>query len=105
MKIVGNVTMSCGKSLPPPRGQSPEHWREQLARRHMVALAGTFGGWALDRRMTPKQSAQLVGWAQSLRNLAQECGPQWNPPLPEQLTPFGFLGRYALGEETRRRKT
>ena len=74
------------------------HLREQLAYRHMIALADTFEGWALDRRMTPEQTAKLVGWAESMRTLANEVGPDWNPPTPERLTLMGFLGRKVLDE-------
>jgi hypothetical protein len=62
----------------------------------MIALADTFEGWAIDERMTPEQSAKLVGWAESMRNLAEEVGPHWNPPTPEKLTLMGFLGRKAI---------
>lgn len=74
------------------------HLREQLAFQHMIALADAFEGWALDRRMTPEQSAMLVGWSQSMRALADEVGPDWNPPEPEKLSLLGFLGRKMLEE-------
>ena len=75
------------------------HLREQLAYRHMIALADALEGWALDRRLTPEQTAMLVGWAESMRMLAEDVGPDWNPPKPERLTLMGFLGRYALDEK------
>jgi hypothetical protein len=40
-----------------------EHLREQLAYRHMIALADVFEGRALDKRLTAEQSVRLVGWA------------------------------------------
>jgi hypothetical protein len=77
-----------------------DHKREQLAFRHMVALADHFEGWAMDTRLSPEQTAQLLGWAESLRQLAELVGPDWNPPEPERLTLLGFLGRTVLGEQT-----
>ena len=65
----------------------------------MVALADTLEGWAMDKRMTPVQSAKLLGWAESLRQLAELVGPDWNPPEPQRLTLMGFLGRQVLGED------
>ena len=79
-------------------GPMSDHLREQLAFRHMVALAESFEGWALDTRLTPEQSAMLVGWAESMRSLADEVGPDWNPPKPKKLTLMGFLGRKMLDE-------
>jgi hypothetical protein len=75
------------------------HIREQLAYRHMVALADVFEGWALDARLTPEQSVKIIGWAESMRALADEVGPDWNPPAPERLTLMCFLGRKVLAEE------
>jgi hypothetical protein len=75
-----------------------DHVREQLAYRHMIALADAFEGWALDKRMTPEQTAKLVGLAESMRALADEVGANWNPPSPERLTLMGFLGRKMLDE-------
>ena len=79
-------------------GPMKEPIRDQLAYRHMIALADNFEGWALDARMTPEQTAKLVGWAESLRSLAEEVGPAWDPPTPDQLTLMGFLGRKVLDE-------
>lgn len=75
------------------------HMREQLAFRHMVALADHFEGWAMDVRVDQEQTAKLLGWAESLRQLADLVGPDWDPPRPEQLTLMGFLGRTVLGED------
>lgn len=71
---------------------------EQLAYRHMIALADVFEGWALDKRLTPAQSAMIIGWAESMRSLAEKVGPNWNPPKPDKLTLVGFLGRKAFDE-------
>jgi hypothetical protein len=77
---------------------APEHLREQLAYRHMIALADIYEGWALDKRLTPEESVKLIGWAESMRDLAEEVGPNWDPPTPQRLTSIGFLGRKALKE-------
>jgi hypothetical protein len=77
-----------------------DHIREQLAFRHMIALADTFEGWALDRRMTPEQIAKLMGWGESMRALAELVGPDWDPPRPRRRTLMGFLGRSVLDEDT-----
>ena len=74
------------------------YFREQLAFRHMIALADTFEGWAMDDRMNPEQTAKLLGWAESLRQLSDLVGPEWNPPEPESLTLIGFLGRRVLDD-------
>ena len=75
-----------------------EHVREQLAYRHMVALADVFEGWALDKRLTLEQSVRALGWAESMRMLAIEVGPNWDPPAPKKLSLIGFLGRKVLDE-------
>ena len=75
------------------------HMREQLAYRHMIALADNLEGWAMDTRMSPVQTAKLLGWAEQFRQLAELVGPDWNPPEPERLTLMGFLGRQMLDEE------
>jgi len=61
-------------------------------------LADVFEGWALDRRVTPEQTARFVGWAESMRTLAEKVGPDWDPPKSDKLTFMGFLGRRALDE-------
>jgi len=73
--------------------------RDQLAHRHMLALADHFEGWALDKRVTPEEAASLMGHAENMRQLAELLGPQWDPPRPEQLSLLGFLARTLLGEE------
>ncbi len=77
---------------------TPTHLKPELAHRHMVALADTYEGWAQDRRMSPERSARLLGWADGLRRLADELGPEWNPPTPPTVSAIGFLGRVALDE-------
>ena len=51
---------------------TPSHVKPQLAYRHMIALADTFDGWAQDSRNSPEQSAQILGWAESMRRLAED---------------------------------
>jgi hypothetical protein len=77
---------------------APEHYREQLGYRHMTHLADVFEGWALDRNVSPEQSAKLVGWSDGLRRLAEEVGEGWSPPDPKRLSLIGFLGRWLLDE-------
>ena len=69
-----------------------EDLREELGHRHMIHLADVFEGWAIDRRMTPEWTAKLTGWAESLRRLADEVGPDWDPPAGT-LSLVGFFGR------------
>jgi hypothetical protein len=66
----------------------------------MIALADMFDGWALDAQLTPEQSAQFMGLAESMRRLADGVGPNWNPPSPKRLSLIGHLGRTILGEPT-----
>ena len=73
--------------------------RDQLAQRHMLALADHFEGWALDKQVTPEEAAELMGHAENMRQLAELVGPQWDPPRPEQLSLTGFMARRMLGEE------
>jgi hypothetical protein len=73
--------------------------RKELAYRHMIAFADVLEGWALDKRLTPQQSVRVLGWAESLRTLAGQVGPDWDPPKPERLSLLGFLGRWALDEQ------
>src|SRR3954449_1071424 len=68
-----------------------DHLRDELAHRHMVQLADVFEGWAMDSRVDLKQSVKLAGWAESLRQLAELVGPDWDPPEPEQLSVVGFI--------------
>jgi hypothetical protein len=79
---------------------STDHLKLQLAYRHMVALADTYDGWAQDRRMTPEKSAQLLGWAEGMRQMAEQVGPTWEPPTPATVSLVGFLGRMVLDEQS-----
>jgi hypothetical protein len=76
----------------------PDHLREQLARHHMVFLADLLEGWALDKGMTPERSAKFIGFAEGVRALADEVGPDWNPPPPKTLCFVAYLARKRLGE-------
>ncbi|MEI9410867.1 hypothetical protein [Mesorhizobium salmacidum] len=68
--------------------------RGELGYRHMVHLADVFEGWALDSRVTPERTAELAGWAGSMRELAKEVGSTWDPPRPAgTLSLVGFIGR------------
>ncbi len=74
--------------------------RHGFAYRHMLALAELFTAWALDGRFGPERSASLLGWAEGWERLAEEVGPDWNPPEPEELSILQFFARNALGEPT-----
>ena len=76
------------------------HMKAQLSHAHMEALADLWDGWALEERMTPERSAQLMGWAEGMRQLADEVGPSWKPPEPEKLSLVGFMARTVVGEPT-----
>jgi hypothetical protein len=69
-----------------------------LAYRDIIALADIFEGWALDKQVTPEDTARLVGWAESMRTLAEKVGPDWDPPKPDRVSMVGFLGRHVLDE-------
>ena len=76
-----------------------EDLREELGYRHMIYMADVFEGWAFDSRMTPEWTAKLAGWAGSMRRLAEEVGPEWDPPRPTwRPSIVGFLGRKLLDE-------
>lgn len=81
-------------------GTTPRHLAPELAYRHMMVLAEAMTRWANDRRLSPEAIANLIGMAESLRELALEVGPGWNPPAPPTVTIFGFLGRKLLDEPT-----
>lgn len=69
--------------------------RNELAHRHMLALADMYEGWSLSQGMTPERSAEVLGWSEAMRRLAEEVGPDWDPPPPSPLTLIAFLGRWA----------
>lgn len=76
-----------------------EDLREEVGYRHMIHMADVFEGWAFDSRMSPEWTAKLMGWAGSMRTLAEEVGPDWDPPKPERrLSLIGFIGRNLLDE-------
>jgi hypothetical protein len=82
---------------------SEQRWsdnlRHELGYRHIIHLADVFEGWAFDSRITPERTAELAGWAGSLRALAEEVGSTWDPPRPEgALSIVGFIGRTLMDE-------
>jgi hypothetical protein len=64
----------------------------------MIALADTYDGWAQDRRTSPEGSARWLGLAESMRQLAETVGPEWNPPTPATVSISGALARWVLNE-------
>ena len=75
-----------------------QYCKSELGYRHMLALAETFESWVLDRRLSPEQTARLLGWSEALRRIADEVGAEWDPTPPERLSALGYLGRYVLEE-------
>ena len=72
-------------------------WRDdvedELSYDDMHRLADMFEGWSMGRRMRPKDSAQLLGWAEGMRNLANRLGQDWNPECPEPLPVLAFMAK------------
>ena len=75
-----------------------ENVREQLAYHHMLYLGDLFEGWALDEKISRENSAYFLGFADAVRNLASEVGPDWRPPEPKTLDILGSMARWGLGE-------
>ena len=73
--------------------------KHDLGYRHMIALAETFESWVYDQRLSAIQTTNLLGWAERLRQLAEEVGPDWDPPTPKRVSLIAYLGRMVLGEE------
>jgi hypothetical protein len=67
--------------------------REQLSYEQMLNVAAAFDEWAEDERLTLERSAQLLGWAEGLRRLAVEVGPEWHPVEPDKLNLLGLMAR------------
>ncbi len=82
-----------------------ESVRQQLSYQQMLALADMFTGWAFEKRTDPKRSAWLTGVSEGLMAEADQLGPDWSPPEPEELTLLGFLGRIANGDKVKPEQT
>jgi hypothetical protein len=67
--------------------------RKQLSYDDMLDMADVFEGWAQDERISVEKAAMILGWAEGLRRLADEVGPEWNPPEPDKLNIMGFIAR------------
>jgi len=65
--------------------------KNELAYGEMLALAESFEAWASDRRMTPEESAEFLGRAQNLRNVAEEVGSSWAPNPRSQRSVIAIL--------------
>jgi hypothetical protein len=75
---------------------SGKRWKgatEQLSHQDMINLADTLTGWAMSRGVSREWSARLVGWAETMQQLADKVGPNWNPPEPQSLSLIGTLAR------------
>lgn len=75
------------------------HLLGELAYRHLHALAELFQGWATEPGVAPERSAELLGMAEGLLDLAAQVGPGWNPPDPPTVSLIGYMPRKMLGEK------
>ncbi len=82
-----------------------ESVRQQLSYEQMIALSDMLTGWALGTEIDPKRSAWLAGFSEGLMAEADQLGPDWNPPKPEELTLLGYLGRLANGDQIKAEQT
>ena len=82
-----------------------ESLQQQLNYEQMLALAGMLLGWTLTESIAPKRSAWLTGMSEGLLAEADHLGPDWSPPEPEELSPFGIIGRIANGDPIRPEQT
>ena len=82
-----------------------ESLRQQLNYEQMLALADMLTGWALDKKIAPKQSAMLTGVSEGLLAEAELLGPDWNPPELDELSVIGVIGRLANGDKIRPEQT
>jgi hypothetical protein len=78
--------------------------KDQLAYRHMIAVADHLEGWSMDPRTSLENTASLMGFAEALRRLANDVGEEWDPPMPKRLSLIGAIGRWVLNEPTPKRK-
>jgi hypothetical protein len=74
--------------------------KDGLAYRHMVALTQAYINWAHEEKVSIEQSVMLLAWANKMHKLAEEVGPEWNPPETERLSLLQFIARTLLGEKT-----
>jgi hypothetical protein len=71
-------------------------WRgvtEQLTYADMINVADTLTGWAMARGVSREWSARLIGWAETMQQLADKVAPSWSPPEPQSLSLIGYLAR------------
>lgn len=67
--------------------------KAQLSHRQMLALARAVESWAAKSNGT---GDGLERWAATLRGIAEEVGPDWNPPPPATPTLSHFLAEMTL---------
>ena len=75
-----------------------ESVRQQLNYEQMLALADMFFGWAIGETSDAKRGAWLTGISEDLLAEADQLGPDWDPPEPEEVNFIGWLGRVANGD-------
>jgi len=79
-----------------------ESVQQQLNYHQMLAVADIFFGWALGETSNAKRTAWLTGIAEGLLAEADQRGPDWDPPEPEEVSLIGWLGRFVNGDPTYR---
>lgn len=55
---------------------------EQLSHVDMINLADTLTGWAMARGISREWSGRLLGWAETMQQMADKVGPSWSRPEP-----------------------
>ena len=79
-----------------------ESVQQQLNYYQMLALADMLLGWALGESCDAKRTAWLTGISEGLLAEADQLGPDWFPPEPEEVNFIGWLGQVANGDPTSR---
>jgi hypothetical protein len=76
-------------------------WRgvaEQLSHVDMINLADTLTGWAMARGVSREWSGRLLGWAETMQDMADKVGRSWKPPEPQTLSLISALARRLRGQ-------
>lgn len=78
------------------RANPTETWdclKAQLSHQQMLALARAVERWIA---RSPSTADGLAAWADRLRRVADEVGPDWDPPVPAEQTASRFLAEMTL---------
>jgi len=57
----------------------------------MMHLGELFTGWAMDKRSTPEQTAEFLGFGESYRSLAEHMGRDWKPEPPKRRSLLQYI--------------